>query len=60
MAQKWPKIAKMAHKLPKIAQKLAPAEKTFIFNWKEGRIIGYNWNVIDDSLEIGGTRPVIE
>ena len=53
-------MPKLAQKWPKIAQKLAPAEKTFIFNWKEGRIIGYNWNVIDDSLEIGGTRPVIE
>ena len=27
MAQKWPKIAKMALKLPKMAQKLAPAKK---------------------------------
>ena len=26
MAQKWPKIAKMALKLPKMAQKLAPAK----------------------------------
>ena len=32
MAQKCPKIAKVAQKLPKMAQKLAPAEKNST-NW---------------------------
>ena len=40
MAEKWPKIAQMAQKLPKMAQKLAPAKKNssisnFFHLWSE-------------------------